>query len=137
MGTPLPPNVEGDLCSVVFGPGGRFEGRAQPKYVTLQFSGFTPGQAFDLSFQQTLLTPQLLIQETNPCQYRLIVGGQNWFLWWRAGSTIVSIEEDGGIIEFFRGDITVNGALEVLNELTDGINVATLDGQVDISWVEP
>lgn len=134
MGTPLPPNLPANPCGTCFGLGKTFGDAPTPRVLILQFSGFTPDQAWDPATEQILLTPQYLIQQTDPCTYQINAGGILFFFQWRTLTTLCSIEQTPGVIEYFRGDVSDLCELLVQNELLTGINVATIGGVVTVGW---
>lgn len=136
MGTPLPENVEETGCADVFGPGKVFANLTPPRVIQARFSGYTPDQAWDPDDDQMLLTPQLLEIQVNPCQYQIYIGDVQWFLWFRAASTVFSILDSVTPKEFFTGDVSSPGALIIQNENSTGINVATTGGEIFLFWDE-
>lgn len=134
MGTPLPPNVAEVGCPDIFGLGKIYENVTPPRVIQAIFSGFIPDQKWNPAEEQMLLTPQFLIIQPNPCQYEIFVGNVQWFLWFRAASTVFSILDGVAPTEYFIGDVTAPGALTIFNENTTGINVATTGGEVLLFW---
>lgn len=134
MGTPLPPNEAVTGCADVFGSGKVFGDLTPPRVIQAIFTGFIPDQAWDPDEEQDLLTPHLLEIQVNPCQYQITVNGIQWFLWFRAASTVFSILDHVTPKEYFLGDVSSPGALTIQNENSTGINVATTGGEVLLFW---
>jgi len=134
MGTPLPPNKPGVVCSNVFGVGKPFGTQVQPRYVQMLFSGYSPGSNWNQSNESALMMEQTLIQLTNPCQYELIIGNLQFFFWWLAGSTLASILDTAAGAWYFQGDESYPGALIINNELSPVGGNGAYGGYVQLDW---
>lgn len=134
MGTPLPPNEIGTTCVNCFGTGEPHGFAPTPKVIIATFTGFTPNEAWDGSQDQLLLTPQYLVQEASPCVWSLVAGPTKWFLNWTGTITVFSIIQDGGIIEYFRGDLSTKCELVIPNQQDPGQFVYCTGGVVTLSW---
>lgn len=69
MGTPVPPNEPGDLCTICWGPGRPHGPGPTPKVLRLVFSGLLPGEFWSSADEQSLLWPHYLIQSGVPCDW--------------------------------------------------------------------
>ncbi len=81
MGTPLPPNVDGDPCTICWGVGKPFGAIATPQFVEIQLSAMSPGEFFIAGDDSLLLTPHLLRQDlAEACSWGIVAGDYIWNL---------------------------------------------------------
>ncbi|KKM85973.1 hypothetical protein LCGC14_1283630 [marine sediment metagenome] len=74
MGTPLPPNEPGVLCTRCWGPGKPFGPGPTPLVVRLSFLGLQRGEFWIDADEQSLLAPHSLIQTGFPCSWQELTG---------------------------------------------------------------
>lgn len=134
MGTPLPPNEPGEPCEVCWGPGKPFGDPATPKYISMQWIDYFPGDLWDEDLESILLLPQLMIQTAFPCTWAVIVEGIAFALGYETGNTALVIQRVSPFEQAFRHLGGVECLLTYPNEITTPAGVIAYGGKVVLTW---
>ena len=134
MGTPLPPNLPGDPCTVCWGPGKPFGDGPTPKVIELRLTSILPGELWEDELEQLLLTTHWLEQQPSPCFYKIKDAEFTWSLSWSAGATIVQVIRTLETGTVFAAEIFEECVVDIPNHITTPGNVFAYGGFANATW---
>ena len=100
MGTPLPPNKDGNLCAYCWGIGKKFGDIPTPRYVKVQLANLQPGEFWNPDHESLLLYPHILSREIVVCSFSIDDGIFEWRWELRGGSSTFEVQRqsDGKLV---------------------------------------
>lgn len=134
MGTPVNPNDPGVLCAACWGPGQTYGDSPTPKYVRMTFSGYHPGDLWLPAYESHLLTPHILIQQLDPCQWAIQDALFNWFVSMAGVHPVASIITRAALGAAFIDNVGINCKFAYSNDLIDAPGNVCFDGGVLVDW---
>ncbi len=136
MGTPLPFNPAGVLCTNCWSPGFPFAPGPTPQIIIARFFDWSPGFLFDESFRHELDTPKQIYQTADPCIWDAISTDWDWRLLFRSGDTFMRIANTSLPADAFRSSPIAQCNTLLTNALTSPGVVIAINGFVELTWSE-
>ncbi len=134
MGTPLPPNEAGDLCSACFGIGKAFGDVPTPLVVDARLTRLLPGEFWVQADEQLLLSTHLLEQTAAPCIFRIEDPLFIYILQWFAGFTEFNVIRKSDSRFVFFHNLDQGCGIDLDNEIIIPANVVAFNGFVNFTW---
>lgn len=134
MGTPLPANAPGLVCTACFGVGKAFGDVPTPLVVQARLTRILPGEFWQDADEQLLLTTHWLEQTAAPCIYRINDGTFTWILQWFGGFTEFAVLRNGDNKLAFSHVQDQGCGLDLDNEITAPANAVAYNGFANFNW---
>lgn len=134
MGTPLPANEPGELCSVCWGPGNPFGPGPTPRVVQMRLTSMLPGDNFTTELEQLLLTTHYLQQTFDPCFWRIDDGSFLWTFSLFPGLSQCEVFSGPPIRNSFTGTIATSCLVDFPDLTTSPADQVLWGGFANITW---
>jgi len=134
MGTPLPPNEDGDNCTVCWGTDKPFGDGATPRTIEVTFRDLLPGEFWDPTKEQSLLAPHLLVQTASPCTWT--IESSDWLVSLSFSATEVDLSlrilPSGSFA--FRQRLAAPCLHRYFNSFNNPAGLVAYSGFADLTW---
>lgn len=134
MGTELPPNEPGPVCSICWGPGKPFGPGPTPRVVQMRLTRLLPGEHWDPDLDQLLLTTHWLEPDFLACAWFLDDGIFDWSYQLLPDRTGASVTRRSNSKQAFQYASPPICQVDFPNNITDPTDVIAYHGFANITW---
>ena len=135
MGTPLPPVVDGDLCSSCWGAGKQFGDIATPATLKVQLTSILQGEFGTTAIETELLTTHYLVQTDFSCAFEVTANGFLWRLVFSNQFTNLLVERVSDGKRAFVDDFAGPCEIDLPNALNDPEGNIMYAGFANITFI--
>lgn len=135
MGTPLPPNEPGIVCTRCSGPGKPFHGIPTPKYLIVQLANLEPGEFWDPAREWELYSPFYVPQVGTGCNWQLFTNDWDVTLQFTDILDILTINDRVQAKDVFDAFVPPICTLDWINEIIVPTNKYSFGGTAKVSWI--
>jgi len=134
MGTPLPPNKPGNLCSYCWGIGKKFGDTQTPYVLRVQLFDLQPGEFWDPDQEMLLYTPKLLEQTGDPCIFNIHDGAFAWTWYFTATVTAAVVKHVATDTDVFRSAVGQECQLSFSSDIIQPLGEFAMFGSILATW---
>jgi len=134
MGTPLPPNEPGNLCSYCWGPGKEFGETPTPRVLICQLFDLQPAEHWDPTLEQYLWTEHYLLQTADPCVFNISDGKFAWTFYFTPTATAAVVKHIVTDSDAFRASIAIECQLSFASDIIQPIFEYAMFGSILARW---